>query len=272
VPLLALPGRALGDVRGSSLLMAVLLFAFVLVLGRRRGMSGTELTRLAALVAAFPLTVVLVTSAWVEAYSVALFALWLVLRARRPTLAGLVLGLCLATKPTIVLALVPFLLWSRSARREIVVALVAAAVLVLPFALKTGVHQFYDDVVGVHLHLFPTRTDALTVNALLHSLGRPFAPSIAGVLAVLALIGVVLRRRPRDSGDLLLAGALLSVVSFLLAKEAFPNYYFAVAMLLVLAIACRGVSVDREGPRLPAQARMASRTQARMGSTTTGQA
>ena len=251
IVLLSLPGRLLGDVRASSLVLLLVLFGSVLLLAHRSGMSRGELVRLGGLLLAFPLTVVMITSAFVETYSIGLLALWLVLRERHQRLAVVVLAVALATKPTIALAVLPFFLWSWPARREIVTAVVLAALLVLPFALVTGFRQFYDDVAGVHLQLFPTRIDALTVNALLHSLGRSFIPPTASVLAGIAVLALLLWRRPRDSGDLLIAGALLSTVSFLLAKEAFVNYYFSVAMLLLLAVACRGRPVDARAPRRP---------------------
>jgi hypothetical protein len=251
IALLAAPGRALGDIRVVSLAMVVILFACVLIYARRRGATRAEQARLAALIAAVPLTAVLILSAWVEAYAMVTFALWLVLRDRHRALAVLALGVCLATKPTIAVAILPMLVWSRPARREIVAAVVVAAVIVLPFAVATGFHQFYEDVAGVHLHLFPTRTDALTINALLHWMGHGFLPSVVTVVVGVILIAVVLLWRPRDAGDLLLLGALISTVAFLFAKEAFANYYWGVIVLLLLAISARGRAWDDEPFSLP---------------------
>jgi hypothetical protein len=244
VVLLAAPGKAAGDVRLMSLLFAVVAVSCITVYAWQNRAGTARMVRLTALALAFPLTASLILSAWVETYSVATLALWLVLRRSHPRLALIPLAVCLATKPTILIALLPLFVWSGRARVQIILAAVGAAVIVLPFALVTGLRQFYDDVVGVHLHIFPDRTDALTVNALLHWMGHGFLPAAATVIVGLLLVGLVVWRRPRDAADHFLLGGLVSIVAFLFAKEAFPNYYWGAAMVLLLAVAARGTQLE----------------------------
>src|SRR5258706_6214545 len=235
VAAVAAPGRALGDVRVGGLACTLTaLSARVLSMRCAVGQNGDRV-RLAALAAAVGITTVVVIHAWVEVYTMGLFALWLLLRRRARLLGVVALALCLLTKPTVAPALVPVLLWSRSARIELVWAAALAVAGAVPFAAWAGWHSFYEDVVGVHLHLFPTRTDALTVDALLHSIGRPFLGTAAVALIVAAAVLLVLVRRPRDAGDIFSAGALLTVAVLVCAKEAFMNYYWAAAVLMLLA-------------------------------------
>src|SRR5260370_29453967 len=100
-----------------SVVLFAALFAATAVLAARSARRG-HVVRIAALCAAFPLTAGMVISSWVDVYTVAGFAGWLVLRERHRGLAVAALALALATKPTIAPMLLPFLVWSPSARRE----------------------------------------------------------------------------------------------------------------------------------------------------------
>ena len=55
------------------------------------------------------------------------------------------------------------------------------------------------------------------------------------------------RGRPRTEGDLALQAAILNIVAFMLAKQAFFNYYFASEVMLLAAMAgAGGVHVGQE--------------------------
>jgi hypothetical protein len=250
VAAVAVPGAAAGDVRVSGLAFTTgALLGPALWIGRAAA-HRAERVRLAALAVALGTTTVVVVHAWVEVYTMGLFVAWLLLRRRLRPLAVAALALCLLTKPTVAPALVSIFLWSRTARAELLCAAGLAALGAVPFALWTGWHNFYEDVVGVHLHLFPVRTDALTVDALLHAIGRPYLrTSMVAVIVGLTVLLLVLRR-PRGAGDVLSGGTLLTVVVLVCAKEAFMNYYWAVAVLALLAIAARDMQLDPEGPQL----------------------
>jgi hypothetical protein len=239
IPVLEAPFRLLGDVRALHILAALVLSAAVLVLARRAG----TLDRTACVVMAFPLTVGMVLYSWIDVITMAGLVVWLVTFRSHPRIATFALVLALLGKPTTAIAMVPILFWSIRARRQVIIAVAVAAVVILPFALATGLAQFYYDVFGVQLAVLP-RPDALTVNAYLISLKLPLLPFAASA-AIIALTAVlVLRHRPRSYGDLLSGTAVLAMVSFLVAKWAFVNYYYIPAVLLMLAIAGDGLALD----------------------------
>ena len=239
VALLAVPGKLLGDVRLTSVAMFAVLFAAAIAVARER-------PRIAALCIALPLTEVMIMQAWVDVYFMAALAVWLALRGRSWIAAALVLGAGLATKPLGLAALLPLVVYSRSGRREVAVAAAAAAALVIPFALWTGPAAFYDDTVRVPLQVLPIRSDALTVNALLLSHGRPPLPGWVALAGAAVVAAVTLYRRPRDLADGLLAAAAITTAGLLLGRNAFFNYYFVPAALLLLALAARGQALDPE--------------------------
>ena len=242
VALLAAPGRLVGDVRLVSVVLFVALFAAAAALAARSGDSARVRT-VVLLCAAFPLTTAMVISSWVDVYVLATFAGWLVLRDRHGALAVAALAICLATKPTFAVLLLPYAVWSGRARRDLGVAALAALLLMLPFVVATGPAQFVHDVIGVDFD-YPTRLDALTLNSYLYySFGIDGLPAWAGIAASAAAAVFALRRRPRDHADLLAAAALVALVAFLTAKWAYLNYYFLPAFLLVMAHSAEGLPV-----------------------------
>ncbi len=253
--LIVAPARLVGDVRIMSIVAFSALIAFAVLLARQSEESDKRPMRVLALCLAFPMTVLMVHFAWVDVYPVAGFAGWVSLRRTHPRWALACLAFALTIKPTILVALVPALVWSRPARREILLAAVAVAVLVLPFALVTGVNAFYHDVIGIQTVL-GFRYDGLTLGATWFALTGHVPPVWVGPLVGAALALFALRRPPRDLADMLIAGAFLSTAGFLLAKWAFLNYYFIPVWLLVLALAGRGVAFEKESDiALPASVR-----------------
>jgi hypothetical protein len=239
LPVLEAPFRMLGDIRVLHVLAAVISSVAVLVLARRAG----TFDRTACVVMAFPLTLGMILFSWVDVITMAALATWFVSFRTHPRIATLALVIALAAKPTTLIALVPILFWSIRARRQLVIAAVVAAIFVLPFALITGLSQFYYNVLGVQLTVLP-RLDALTINSYLNSFGLPILPFAISAAVIGAATILVLRRRPATYGDLFTATAILSTVSFLVAKWAYFNYYYIPAVLLMLAIAGDSLPVD----------------------------
>jgi hypothetical protein len=238
-PVLEAPFRLLGDIRVLHIVAALITSIAVVALARRAG----TLDRSACVVMAFPLTVGMVLFSWVDIITMAGLAVWIVSFRGHPKVATVALVLALGAKPTTLIALVPIFFWSIRARRQVILAAVIAALFVLPFAIITGVSQFYYNVLGVQLDAFP-RLDALTVNAFLDSFNLPILPFAVSALVIVATMALVLRRRPDTYGELLTGTAILDTVSFLVAKWAFFNYYYIPAVLLMLAIAGDSLPVD----------------------------
>jgi hypothetical protein len=239
LPVLETPFRVIGDIRVLHIVAALITSVAVLVLARRAG----TLDRSACVVMAFPLTIGMVLSSWVDVIIMAGLAVWIVSFRSHPKIATFALALALGAKPTTLIALVPVFFWSIRARRQVIIAAVIAALFVLPFAFITGVSQFYYNVLGVQLEVLP-RPDALTINAFLSRSNLPILPFAGSAVVVAAATVLVLRRRPNTYGELLTGTAILVTVSFLVAKWAFFNYYYIPAVLLMLAIAGNSLALD----------------------------
>jgi hypothetical protein len=239
LPVLEAPFRILGDVRILHVVAALVTSLAVLALARRAG----TLDRTAGLVMAFPLTIGMVIFSWIDVITMAGLAVWLVSFRSHPRIATCALVVALGAKPTTLIALVPIFFWSIRARRQVIIATVVTALFVLPFALITGVSQFYYNVLGVQLDVLP-RLDSLTLNSFLNSIHLPILPFAISACVIAVATILVLRRRPASYGDLLTGTAILATVSFLVAKWAFFNYYYIPAVLLLLAIAGNNLAVD----------------------------
>ena len=246
VPLLAAPARALGDVRVLTVVACAVFVAATWSLAGQGRVGVNGRWRMVALAIASPFFAAMVVNGWVDMLCLAGFAGWLAWRDRHRSIGIAGLAVALATKPTIIVALVPFVVWSRAARRDSAIAAASALAVAVPFMLLTGVHQFLYDIIGFQAD-YPTRFDGLTVNALLFHAGRGPLPGWLSTAIVAAACTPMLLRRPRDVGDLCTSGAVLATVGFLFAKWAYFNYYAIPAALLLLAVAGDGVAVGQKG-------------------------
>lgn len=238
VLLLSIPGRLLGDIRVSNLLAMAVLVVCVALLARRHG-GAEHGWRCLALCLTLPFVPFMILQAWAEIYLLTAIALWLLLRDRRPAAAVAALGVGMATVSTALpLIMLPFLWWRRP-RREILVAAAIAVAICVPFAIWAGPSHFLSDTIGLQLRL-PPRVDGLDMDAAwlrLTDTWLPFWvwPGVAGVALVL-----LSRARPRSWAAALYLGSNIMVVAFLYAKWAFFNYYFLVAVGIIIAIALDG--------------------------------
>ncbi len=239
LPVLEAPFRLLGDIRVLHVIAAVILAAAVLMVARRAG----TFDRSAGVVMAFPLTGAMILASWVDVITMAGLVVWLALFRSHPRIATIALVITLGAKPTTMIALVPIFFWSVRARRQVGIAAAITALFVLPFAAITGFSQFYYNVLGVQLAVLP-RLDSLTVNSFLNSIHLPILPFVASATVIAVAAVLVLRRRPNNYGDLLTGTAILAIVSFLVAKWAYLNYYYIPAVLLMLAIAGNTLPLD----------------------------
>lgn len=240
--LLSAPFRLLGDIRVANAAAMVALFAGVGLVARERG-GAVQARRYLALAVAMPFVPFMIAQAWPEVYPVAGVALWLALRQQHPrwAVASLAMGLCTVPTATPLLAL-PWLWW-RPSRREITVAALLAIALCVPFVAWAGVVNFVSDTVGVQLQA-PVRIDALSLNALLWHLGKPFLPGWLGIAASGVTLAAMAVWGRRDWATALLLGATLTLIVFLTAKWAFFNYYFIVAYGLLLSLALAGPATN----------------------------
>lgn len=153
----------------------------------------------------------------------------------RSRVAGVLLGLAVATKQ-FGLGLVPFLPWTARSWRSVLVAGAATvAVVIVPFALWHP-DRFLEGAVLFHLRE-PGRPFALNLlNWPTFSLDVP----IVLVLPAALVFGWICRRRQGSAMTSWLAGSAgLLILAFELNRIAFVNYYaipLALILLLILAI------------------------------------
>ena len=239
VLLLSAPARLLGDVRIMSIVALLLTATAAMRLARRSAWASDDRLRLLVVCAALPLSAGIVHDSFVDVYLVASVTLWLLIRRAHPGWGAVCLGVALAAKPTVAIALVPAVLWLPAARREAAWAMAVALALILPFAVWTGPEALYHAVIGVEVNN-PPRTDTMSLDAILSSIGRPFAPWWIWP-AVTSAVGLpLLARRPHDWADLIGVAAVLSAVGLFFAKWAPFNYWFLPVVLLVLALPLQG--------------------------------
>ncbi len=137
--------------------------------------------------------------------------------------AGVVTGLGIAAKQYFIVFPVLYLL-PELRRRTLLVALVVAAVVTLPF-VAWGPSTFIEHVVG-NLNSAPN-TDRLTVWAMLHNSGLPSGPAVSLGLAIAGAAAVVLLAwlARRDLSRSLMACGLGLIAFTLGATFAGYNYY-----------------------------------------------
>jgi hypothetical protein len=251
VPLLASLGRLVGDVRVMSVVCVMAIVAGLWRLARQ-GDDPSQAHRIAALALASPLMVGMIHEAWVDVYMMAGIVWWLALRRdhRRWSMVALAIGLMV--KPTSLVLVAPAFLWSRRGRVEVAVAVAGSLVVIVPFALWTGVGTFVYSVFGYQLAL-PFRSDSLNLAAEIFRVANLRLPTAFPFLPlVVAAALIAWRGRPRTEGDLALQAAILNIVAFMLAKQAFFNYYFASEVMLLAAMAGAGLALPEGDVALPA--------------------
>lgn len=194
--------------------------------------------------------------AWSEPFAVMLLAATIFCAARQSKWLPVALGLFLATKQYLILAvpLTFFLLPAGWKWRDWVAMLVksaiVAAVVTLPFALWDFA-AFWKSTVTVQ-KIAPFRWDALSFIVWwgFHGHGDQvklpnYAVLPAAVASLIALL-VALWRSPRTPAGFAASLALLSLAFFAFNKQAFCNYYFFVIAALYCAIAASGGVLSKQ--------------------------
>ncbi|MEZ5175690.1 MAG: glycosyltransferase 87 family protein [Acidimicrobiia bacterium] len=183
-----------------------------------------------------PMSYLLVYAGWTEAltlpFLVAAAAWW----ERRWVAAAIMFGLAIATKQYMIVT-VPMIVFLPSEDRwkRLAVSVATAFVTLIPF-LVLDAEGLLNGVVRHHLTRSP-RPDSAT----LAGLGLHIPTAIGVALAVVA--GVLVARRVRSGGQLLLAVSSVLAVFTILAVRGFRNSWWLVAALTAVAIAFPG---DRE--------------------------
>ncbi len=216
-----------GDPRAAGALAWIILIGATMVLGLKNHIPAVVLATSGAL----PL---LLWTGWTELLTISLVAaaaaLW-----RSPVVASTVLGLALASKQYMVVALpLVMALSSRPERLRRVVSIVVAAVAALAgFAFGAGYLQATVFAYGD----FATRSDSSSLYGFVSIFAPPFGvPFWLGPVAAFATATwLAVRRQIEDVAAWLRASAVSLSVLFLLGTQAFSNYWFLVWALLLIA-------------------------------------
>ena len=233
VLLVAVPAQLLGDVRYGQLI-AMLVTALVL-----RRLASDRVGRAAAVLSvAAPMAIPMLSGAWTEPTLVALLAcLVLTLERRRYAFVAVFLGLFIVSKQYVVI-MIPLIWLIRRwlTRRTILIGLGLAAAVTLPFFVVDP-PAFWKAIVQYQL-IQPFRPDSVSLLvSSVNTFGWP-PPWTYGVLPLagggLTAVALALRA-PRTPPAFAAAVGLTLLVTILLSKEAFMNYYYLVSGAFLIA-------------------------------------
>jgi hypothetical protein len=237
--LLTLPAQVLfGDIRYSGLAATAGAAALVGLVRRERTAP------LAAMLLLFtPRSFFVLEQGWTEPFALLGLAatVWCALRA--PRWLPVALGLLVAVKQHMVVALpLVVLLTSPGGWRAwaglVTRATAVAAVVTLPFLLWRT-RRFIRAVVLLQFQE-PFRRDSLSLAAFLSHQGMPPAPWLLVAMAVLALalgVALCLWRAARSPASFAGALALTLLMLFAVGKKAFCNYYYFVIGAMAVSVA-----------------------------------
>ena len=231
-----------GDIRYAVVAADLLAALLIRWIGRRMGLSPPAAWLVSLIWLAQPVSLLVLELAWVDPLLIGGIALlaWSMLR-QYWLFAGMMLGVVAATKQYgLLLALPTVAFVFASQRRETIRVVLAAATtwsaFVLPFALVNW-PAFYEHTVGVYLNV-PARHDALSLLAWSQNvLGFAVPQGIAATCGVMIAVGFTVWLTRKDDAtlaDWAATSAVAYAAVFLLGKQAFCNYYFLVAFLVLL--------------------------------------
>jgi len=216
----------------------------------------------AALLLFTPRAFFVLISGWTEPFLVLWLSAAVYCACRRPRLLPIALGLLLATKQYMALAVLPASVllvprdlgaagWHallprwRDWIKLLATAAVVAVIVSAPLALW-DLRKFYFSVVTVQRYA-PFRWDALsylTWHAFGHGEPSPgLTVVLPGVMAA-AAIALCLWRAPRTPAGFAASVGFIMLVFFAFSKQAFANYYFFVIGALCCAVAASGKATD----------------------------
>lgn len=249
--LLALPAHVLGgDYRYAQL--ASMVIAAVLMVSIRPG----KVAMLAALLVLLnPRAFFILEAGWTDPYVLMLLAGTVLLAVRQSPLLPVGLGVLIAIKQHMVIALplavvaLDGALSGRGRLRTAAVGVLVASAVSLPMILW-NVPDFVHSTIAVHV-VQPFRADSMSYLAWLGQDGRPGLPTWTGFALLVPTAAVALWRLGRSPAAFAVTLAFVYFVFFLFSKQAFIHYYYFVAGALCVAIAAVA-SAERAPSRMRA--------------------
>jgi uncharacterized membrane protein len=178
---------------------------------------------------------------WTEPITLALFAVALAAWDRYPIASSVFLGLAVASKQYMVVVIL-FLLFSAVERKtmRLMVTTAVATLTFIPFLLVDP-GGLWRSLVEFFL-VVPPRSDGSNLVGLLASVGVSWDPHPALTVLVPGTAAVVLARKlPGSPQYAAISLAIILGLVFFFGTQAFGNYWFLVAVILVL-----GLSADHD--------------------------
>lgn len=235
--LLTTPAHLIGDFRYAQLAAMTLAGALV-ALAR----PGPVAFAAAALLLFTPRGFFVLEAGWTEPFVVLMLAATVFAACRSTRSLPVPLGLLLASKQYLVLALLAMPLLPRRRRRTLLIAFGAAALVTLPLALRDP-PAFWHSTIALQFRQ-PFRADALSY---LVPLAQP--PAWIGLVLAVAAALVALRKRSRTPATFAATVAFTFLVFFGFNKQAFCNYYHFVIGALCCAVASSSCSAGHPANR-----------------------
>lgn len=245
IPLL---GGDYGDFRvGHAFCMT--LIAAAIALSRR----STTSFAVAGLFLLTPVGPQVIVNGWTEPLVAALLALTVYLAVKRPSFAGIGLGLFWAVKQYVPLTaplavLLPTDGKDRSRRPALAMLLVSAvlagALVTLPLVLP-DFPAFWRSAVTLQLQQ-PFRDDALSFLSLVHRATGQIPPSWPSFVLLAITMALAIWRMPRSAASFAGATAATLLIFFAFSKQAFANYYYLVIAASALAAGCENPAAESE--------------------------
>ncbi len=227
------------DLRWASTAIWLTVAAIVLFrVARRRAVGMLEVALIAT-----PAWVAEFWTAWTEpltlAYLAAAAGWW-----QSPWIAGVLTGLGVTSKQYLIV-LGPLLLGPAFlANRRRMWGMLGAAATGLGAAVALDPRGFWNSAVLFHLSQ-PPRHDSVNLIGILTSLKLP-VPGVGILATALGLtVAILLRKGVKDAPSFLEASATTLAATFAFTPQAFPNYWFLVLSLLLLALILRSSATQR---------------------------
>lgn len=186
------------------------------------------------LVASQPAWPLVLEMGYTESLTLALIGGAVVAWRRNPLIAAGLLGVALASKQYLAV-LIPLLLLTPLVTVKQRTAIVITGAVTASSGLIWGLADYWDAVVSFHGRV-PPQASSINLYAISDAVGVPLLVPTALGAAVAAVLGIGMIWNRESITELILVSALTLGVAFVLAPQAFVNYWLLVACLICMAV------------------------------------
>lgn len=223
------------------LLILADIFASLLLLTIGR---GTKLARLLSLIYLYrPLSLFIIEASWLTPLNFSLIALCVfLLLGKRKLAAGMILGIGIGVQFFLAALLIPFIRYVNHYKAFFIAAFGVAALLTSSFILLSP-DRFFLQTISVYFQNPPHPSilphTSLSLNTLFFTLTGKDFPAIFMPIIVLATLVLLFTKQAKTLSGKVAWVALVNFAVYLFGKQAFVNYYYFIASLLLLSFTLR---------------------------------